>query len=94
MALALVHHLVFVGNQPLENVAELFRRIAPSLIIEFVPTDDPQAVRLLERLDGKHHAYNQAHFEECFGRDFSILRSEPIKGSGRILYLMHRRDEP
>ena len=92
MALALVHHLVFSCNQPLENVAEFFRRIAPRLIIEFVPKDDPQAIRLLRRLDGKHHEYDQAHFESCFKRHFEIRRSEPIPGSGRILYLMTRRE--
>ncbi len=46
MALALVHHLAIAGNQPMSNVAELFRRLAPRLLIEFVPETDPQ-VRLL-----------------------------------------------
>jgi len=93
MALALVHHLVFTGNQPLENVVELFRRISPWLIIEFVPRDDPQAIRLLERLNGKHHDYDQALFESCFEQHFLIRRSTRISGSDRVLYLMSRRDE-
>ncbi|ODT97725.1 MAG: hypothetical protein ABS79_07070 [Planctomycetes bacterium SCN 63-9] len=94
MALALIHHLVFTGNQPLENVADLFRSLAPWLIIEFVPEDDPQTIRLLAPLDGKHHEYSREHFEECFGRHYSIRHSVPIEGSGRVLYLMSRRDVP
>ena len=47
LALALVHHLAFTGNQPLENLADFFSRLAPWLVIEFVPETDPQSRRLL-----------------------------------------------
>jgi hypothetical protein len=91
MALALVHHLAFTGNQPLENLAEFFQRLAPWLVIEFVPETDPQSRRLLVRRRGIHHPYDRSRFEESFGRHFTIVISEPVSQSGRVLYLMRRR---
>ena len=52
LALALVHHLAFTGNQPLENLADFFYRLAPWLVIEFVPETDPQSQLLLARRRG------------------------------------------
>ena len=47
LALALVHHLAIGNNVPLPGVAELFARMAPSAIVEFVPKEDPMKQRLL-----------------------------------------------
>jgi len=91
LALALLHHLAFTGNQPLGNLATFFERLATWLVIEFVPESDPQAQLLLARRRGVHHHYNRERFEECFGKHFSIIISEPISQSGRVLYLMRRR---
>jgi hypothetical protein len=93
MALALIHHLSFVGNQPMENLAEFFRGLAPWLLIEFVPEDDPQVRLLAEQRAGVHHDYNQETFERCFGKHFLIMTSEPVTERGRILYLMRRRGD-
>ena len=91
LALALVHHLAFAGNQPLANLADFFQRLAPWLVIEFVPESDPQSRLLLARRRGIHHPYDRAHFEECFRKHFAIIISEPVSQSGRVLYLMRRR---
>jgi hypothetical protein len=88
LALALVHHLVLAGNQPLENVAAFFSRLTPSLVIEFVPEDDPQAISLSQRTRGIHHPYDRAHFERCMGQYFDVLSSVRVTGGGRMLYLM------
>jgi ribosomal protein L11 methylase PrmA len=91
LALALVHHLAFTGNQPLENLAAFFDRLAPWLVIEFVPETDPQSQRLLANRRGIHHRYDRDHFEECFRKHFALIISEPVSQSGRVLYLMRRR---
>jgi hypothetical protein len=91
LALALVHHLAFTGNQPLENLAEFFAGLAPWLVIEFVPEHDRQAELLLARRAGIHHPYNRERFEKSFAGRFSIVASEPVSASGRRLYLMRRR---
>jgi ribosomal protein L11 methylase PrmA len=93
MALALIHHLAFVGNQPMENLAEFFRRLAPWLLIEFVPESDPQVRLLVAQRAGVHHEYNRKAFERCFGRHFLIVTSEAVTEQGRILYLLRRRDD-
>jgi hypothetical protein len=93
MALALIHHLAFVGNQPMANLAEFFRGLAPWLLIEFVPETDPQVRLLAVQRAGVHHEYNREVFERCFGRRFSITASEPVTEQGRILYLLRRRDD-
>jgi hypothetical protein len=93
MALALIHHLAFVGNQPMENLAELFRGLAPWLLIEFVPEDDPQVRRLAGRRAGVHHEYSRGAFERCFGRSFLTIAVEPVTERGRTLYLMKRRED-
>jgi hypothetical protein len=90
LALALIHHLALAGNQPLENLAAFFGRIAPWLVIEFVPENDPQAQSLRDRTGGIHHRYDREHFEGCMGRYFSVLQCEVVTKSGRTLYLMRR----
>jgi hypothetical protein len=91
MALALIHHLAIVGNQPVANLASFFQTLSPWLIIEFVPETDPQFERLVRQRQGVHHEYHQSLFEQCFGQHFEIVRSEPVTQSGRTLYLMRRR---
>jgi ribosomal protein L11 methylase PrmA len=93
MALALIHHLAFVGNQPMENLAEFFRGLAPWLLIEFVPEGDPQVRLLAEQRSGVHHDYTRETFERCFSKHFSTITSEPVTERGRILYLLRRRDD-
>lgn len=93
MALALIHHLAFVGNQPMANLAEFFRGLAPWLLIEFVPEDDPQVRLLSGQRGGVHHEYTREAFERCFGKHFVTLTSEPVTERGRILYLLRRRGD-
>ncbi len=93
MALALIHHLAFTGNQPMENQAEFFRSLAPWLVIEFIPEVNPQVRSLSARHLGVHHVYNRDTFESCFGKHFTVLVAEPVTGSGRTLYLMRRRED-
>jgi len=92
LALALIHHLAITGNQPMENLAEFFRRLSPWLVLEFVPETDPQVRSLSARRFGAHHAYNRELFEKCFSKHFLIILAEPVTEAGRTLYLLRRRD--
>jgi hypothetical protein len=93
VALALIHHLAFVRNQPMENLAESFRGLAPWLLIEFMPDTDPRVRRLAGQRGGVHHEYHREAFERCFARHFLIVTSEPATERGRILYLLRRRGD-
>jgi len=91
LALALLHHLAISNNLPFEEIAEYLARLCRSLVIEFVPKDDPQVERLLVTRKDIFDRYTREHFERAFQTLFTVERSETIAGSGRTLYLMRRR---
>jgi SAM-dependent methyltransferase len=91
LALALVHHLAIGNNVPLPAVAELFARIAPNGIVEFVPKEDPMTRRLLAARRDIFDGYSIEGFRAAFGGPFEIVREAPIIDSPRTLFLLRRR---
>lgn len=91
LALALVHHLAISNNVPLDRIARLFARLAPRLIIEFVPKRDSQVQRLLANRADAFPEYTEEGFERAFRTAFRIRRTDPIGDSERRLYLMELR---
>jgi hypothetical protein len=92
MALALIHHLAISNNVPLDRLAQFFSETCRYLIIEFVPKSDSQVERLLATREDIFPNYRQDCFEAAFEEEFDILRSTPIRGSERTLYLMKSRN--
>ncbi|MCO5295951.1 MAG: class I SAM-dependent methyltransferase [Fimbriimonadaceae bacterium] len=90
MALALVHHLAIGNNVPLPALAEFFARLAPRLIIEFVPKSDSQVQRLLATRPDIYEGYTEEGFRDAFARCFDTVRHQRIDGSERTLFLMER----
>jgi ribosomal protein L11 methylase PrmA len=93
LALALVHHLAIGNNVPLEGIAELFARIAPRAIVEFVPKEDPMTQRLLAARPDIFEGYTIERFRDAFGSRFRITRESRIADSPRTLFLLERRDQ-
>ena len=91
LALALIHHLAISNNLPLNMIADFFKKICHSLIIEFVPKSDSQVQRLLSTREDIFPNYTQQAFENEFGEHFLIQHSVKLKDSERTLYLMTRR---
>jgi hypothetical protein len=91
LMLAVVHHLVISNNLPLGVLAEWLASFAAHLIIEFVPKEDSQVRTLLATRDDIFPDYTQDGFERAFGERFDLLRSEPVEGSARRLYLMRAK---
>jgi len=91
LALALVHHLAISNNVPLDKIADFLAKLCSWLIIEFVPKSDPKVQRLLSTREDIFPNYTRQGFENELGRLFVIKRSEQIRNSKRILYLMERR---
>jgi hypothetical protein len=91
LALALVHHMAISNNVPLSSLAESFSRLAPKLIIEFVPKEDSQVQRLLVSREDIFPDYNQEGFERGFKTYYHIEKALPIPETKRTLYLMERR---
>jgi hypothetical protein len=86
LALALIHHLSVRNNVPLGMVAELLAAQTDNLIIEWVPLEDKQAVKLLG--SKRIPEYSLPVFLAEFGRRFKSVKAFPIKDSGRVIYLM------
>jgi hypothetical protein len=94
LALALVHHLAIGGNVPLGHIAELFARLAPNAIVEFVPKDDPQVVRMLASRRDVFGDYSLESMETALAVRFELVSREQIPGSPRTLLLAQRRAHP
>jgi ribosomal protein L11 methylase PrmA len=90
LALALIHHLSISNNVPLGDVASFFSRLAPSLIIEFVPKSDPQVERLLVSRRDVFSTYDRESFEREFARYYRITEAVAVGETGRTLYRMAR----
>lgn len=92
MALALVHHLAIGNNLSFAEIAEFFADMSSKwLIIEFVPKDDEMVDKLLETRQDIFVDYDQQHFEKAFNLFFAIQEQQTLPETGRILYLMRRR---
>lgn len=91
MALGLIHHLVIGNNLPLRKVAAFLSDISNNIIIEFVPKQDSQVVKLLRNREDIFNDYDQKSFEEIFLNVFEICESEKIDDSERTIYLMKNR---
>jgi SAM-dependent methyltransferase len=92
LALALVHHLAISRNVPLERLADFFAGLAPGLIVEFVPKDDPMVRRLLATREDVFPDYTIEAFRAALGRRFEILAEAPIEGTSRSLLRLQRRN--
>ena len=91
VALALVHHLAIGRNVPLPMLSELFGRLAPNLVIEWVPKADPMVARLLSAREDVFPDYTVEHFREAFGRNFETVEESPVSDSLRVIFRMRAR---
>lgn len=90
-ALALLHHLAIGNNIPLDTLALFFSSLCRSLIIEFVPKNDPKVQQMLHARDDIFVDYTAQNFEKAFRVYFDIFRQDFVKDSHRVLYLMKKR---
>ena len=91
LALALVHHLAIGNNVPLPRVAQLFARLAPRAIVEFVPKEDPMTRRLLAARRDIFEDYTIDGFRGAVGGPFRIVREARVDDSPRTIFLLERR---
>ena len=91
LALALVHHLAIGNNVPLPDIAAFLARLAPWVVLEFVPKEDPQTQRLLRSREDVFGAYDARGFEQAVAPYFDIVRRDAVSGTDRTLYLLRRR---
>ncbi len=92
IALGLLHHLAFSNNLPLDKIAAAFSRLGNSLVVEFIPKDDPQCKKMLSNRGDIFPGYTQEAFEREFSRFFLLQDSRIIKDSCRTVYLFTRKE--
>ena len=86
-----VHRLALGEGVRLTAVAAALSQLAPHLVIEFVPRNDPQSIAMLERDSDAHDEYTQDAFEAAFGGYYDVMRADDVPDSRRRLYLMKVR---
>ncbi len=91
MALALIHHIAISNNVPMTHIASFFSRLASKLIIEFVPKEDSQVMRLLATRKDIFPHYDIEHFEVAFSPYFSILDKRKIEDTERTIFVLKRK---
>ena len=91
MALALIHHLAIGKNVGFTQMARTFSKIAPWLIIEFIPKTDSKIALLLQNRTDIFETYNELSFTNVFEKIFTIEKKEVLTNTGRILFLMKRK---
>lgn len=90
MALALVHHLAIGNNVPLEGITAYLAHLGRHAILEWVPKDDPQVLRLLSGRRDVFDGYTEDGLRAAIAVHFTVVDRAPIPGSGRVLYLLRR----
>ena len=91
LALALVHHIAISRNVPLPMLLELFARLAPWAIVEFVPKEDPMVRRLLATRRDVFPDYTLEGFRAAAAERWETVAEQPIEDSPRTLFLLRRR---
>jgi ribosomal protein L11 methylase PrmA len=91
LALALIHHVAIGRNVPLPEVARWFASLAPQLVIEFVPREDPMVATLLATREDVFPDYTLDGFRAAFAPSWTIVDEAPIPGTARTLLSLGRR---
>jgi SAM-dependent methyltransferase len=86
LALALVHHLRITGGIPTAEIIDLFARLAPSGIIEWVGRNDSMVRRLMALRPDVYGDYHPEAFETALGTRMRITGKLAVPGRDRILY--------
>ncbi len=92
LALALIHHLAISRNLGFSQIACSLGKMATRLIIEFIPKADPKVALLLKNRTDIFESYHELSFTNAFEKKFTIEKKQVLTNSGRILFLMKRKE--
>ena len=76
---------------PLDRIAAFFAGLAPQLVIEFVPKDDPMVRTLLATREDVFDDYTIDGFRAAFGATWAIADEVGVHSTTRVLLRMTRR---
>jgi SAM-dependent methyltransferase len=90
---AVIHHMLVTERVPLPEILALTAELtAPGghVIAEFIPPDDSLFRKLTRGRDALFADVTAEGFERAAARSFTPLRSTPVPGTGRRLYLLRK----
>lgn len=91
LVLALIHHLAIAKNISLQQLASFFASICTTLIIEFVPKEDPKVQGMLQRRKDIFDNYTEQEFEQAFALYFSLEQKTTVSGSKRSMLVYRKK---
>ncbi len=92
IALALLHHLLVSGNLSLAACRDMFARVTTdSLILEFVPTDDPMFLQLTKYRTTEFSGVTLESCLEVFSSCFDVASVEPLPDLKRHLLFLRKK---
>lgn len=89
-ALALIHHLAIGNNTPLPLIADFFAKICDFLLLEFVPKEDSQVIRMMSAREDIFPNYHLTGCLDAFNQHFNCLEQIKITNSERTLLVMKK----
>jgi hypothetical protein len=91
LCLALIHHIVIGANVRLGDFVDWLADLAPHVVLEFVPRDDPMVERLLRHREERYEDYDLVPFERAVADAFQVLERSELPSGRRILYSLRSR---
>lgn len=89
LALAVVHHLRFTHNVPLDFMFKQFSLLGKKIVVEWVPLTDPMLSSLLKGKLNHCPDYTEANFVQSLSRYYKIEKSMTL-AQGRVLFAGER----
>lgn len=91
LALALIHHLAIAKNISLQKLASFFASVCNTLIIEFVPKEDPKVQGMLQWRKDIFEDYTLEKFEDAFATFFLPEQKITVNGSQRTMFVYRKK---
>jgi SAM-dependent methyltransferase len=91
LMLAFIHHLLLVGQIPLDRIAFLCSKITTrNLIIEWVPPTDPKFLELLRGREALYTHLTESNFRTAFHAHFNVSQETTLHNGRILLHLIKR----
>jgi len=92
LMLAIVHHLLITERIPSNEILRLASELTTAwLVIEFVGPQDEMFRQLTRGREALHEGLSEIKFEEACAAYFDVVRSLPLTGKARRMYLLKRK---
>lgn len=91
LALGLIHHLAISNNLPLKEIAKFFNDTSEYLLIEWIPKEDSQVIKLLSTRDDIFDNYIEEDFLNNFLHYYTLEETRAIDESVRKLFLFKKK---